>query len=212
MVKDIKEKLKKGNVYKKIKLNEKNRIDDKTKTYLISVKKYVSLTLKGMSPSENKNKIITEARYGNGAVLYNKKIAKKEGIFFYKCPSFYKGKIKYGKANGWGMEALRAIKARAPNSYPLHHIIQFYEGEWKDGKRDGYGECYNQHPSVGSALQYELEGERIQMHVEQDNPGIVYKGNWVKGVMEGEGVLDLNTEQGYKQSGLFKNGKFWKKN
>ena len=34
----------------------------------------------------------------NYSFLY-KKIAKKEGIFFYKCPSFYKGELKKGKAN-----------------------------------------------------------------------------------------------------------------
>tara|TARA_Y100001970_G_scaffold259682_1_gene340952 strand:- start:817 stop:1428 length:612 start_codon:yes stop_codon:yes gene_type:complete len=199
----------KENIYKKVKLNEKDRIDENSKSYRISIKKYVSLTLKGMKPSEILKKRKTEARYGPQALLYDKKIAKKEGIFFYKCPSFYKGELKKGKANGWGVEVLRAIRARNPNFYPRHEIIQFYEGEWKNGKRNGYGECYNYHPSVGKALQYELEGEVIKMDIDQDYPGIVYKGNWVNGVMEGEGILSIGS--GLKESGLFKNGKIWKK-
>ena len=214
----------KENIYKKVKLNEKDRIDENSKSYRISIKKYVSLALKGMNSdlinisdpnyqnvaiilSNHKRK--TEARYGPQALLYDKKIAKKEGIFFYKCPSFYKGELKKGKANGWGVEVLRAIRARNPNFYPRHEIIQFYEGEWKNGKRNGYGECYNYHPSVGKALQYELEGEVIKMDIDQDYPGIVYKGNWVNGVMEGEGILSIGS--GLKESGLFKNGKIWKK-
>ena len=204
-------------IYNKVKLNERYRTDDKSKSYRISIKKYVSLTLKGMTPSENsfgqvnfrfKKERITEARYGSDAVLYNKKTAKKEGDYFYKCPAFYKGEKKNGKANGWGMEALRGLSVSLP-SHTLHTIIQFYEGEWKNGKRNGYGESYNYHPSVGWALQYDLEGERIQMDIEQDNPGIVYKGNWVNGVMEGEGVLSIG--KNITESGLFKNGKFWKK-
>ena len=95
-------------------------------------------------------------------------------------------------------------------NFPLHTIIQFYEGEWKNGKRNGYGELYNYHPSIGFAHQYELEGEVIQMYVEQDEPGIVYKGNWANGVMEGEGILTIGSNS--RQSGLFKNGKFLKKN
>ena len=47
------------------------------------------------------------------------------------------------------------------------------------------------------------------MDIEQDNPGIIYKGNWVNGVMEGEGVLSIG--KNITESGLFKNGKFWKK-
>jgi|TARA_B100001964_G_scaffold70043_1_gene79396 hypothetical protein len=197
----------KENVYKKVKLNEKDRTNDNTKSYLISIKKYVSITLKGMEPSEISKKRKTEARYGPQALLYDKKIAKKEGIFFYKCPSFYKGKLKNGKANGWGIEALRAIRARVPNYYPLHQIIQFYEGEWKNGKRNGYGERYNYHPIIGSAIQYELEGQVIKMDIDQDNPGIVYKGNWVDGVEEGEGIFTIGLKS--KTSGVFKNGKFW---
>ena len=220
--------MKKENIYKKVKLNEKNRVDENTKSYRISIKRYVSLALKGMNNnlvsldnpnyqhattilSENKKK--TESRYGPQGLLYDKKTDKKEGIFFYKCPSFYKGELKNGKANGWGIELLQAIRARNPNFYPKHEIIQFYEGEWKDGKRNGYGERYNYHPSIGFARQHELEGEVIQMDVNQDDDGsgrIVYKGSWVNGVMEGEGILTIGSN--FRQSGLFKNGKFLKKN
>jgi hypothetical protein len=216
--------MKKENIYKKVKLNEKNRVDENTKSYRISIKKYVSLAFKGMNSDlidfndpNYQNVIIavselkkeTEARYGDGTLLYDKKIAKKIGKYFFRCPSFYKGELENGKANGWGIELLQYTRSTMTN-FPLHTIIQFYEGEWKNGKRNGYGELYNYHPSIGFAHQYELEGEVIQMYVEQDEPGIVYKGNWVNGVMEGEGILTIGSNS--RQSGLFKNGKFLKKN
>jgi len=158
-------------IYNKVKLNERYRIDDKSKSYRISIKKYVSLTLKGMTPSENsfgqvnfrfKKERITEARYGSDAVLYNKKTAKKEGDYFYKCPAFYKGEKKNGKANGWGVEALRGLSVSLP-SHTLHTIIQFYEGEWKNDTRYGKGKIIlTEGSSISGFFNHTtIEGEAI---------------------------------------------------
>ena len=40
-------------------------------------------------------------------LIYNKKTEKKEGKHFYKLVSYYKGKLKNGKASGWGVEVLK---------------------------------------------------------------------------------------------------------
>ena len=66
--------------FKKIKLPKKNLVKDdplSKNSYLISIQKYVSITLKGMELSEISKKRKTEARYNPRALIYNKKTEKK---------------------------------------------------------------------------------------------------------------------------------------
>ena len=131
-------------VFKKIKLSKKNLVDNDPfckNSYLISIQKYVSITLKDMEFSEVSNKRKTETRYGSRALIYNKKTEKKEGKFFYKLVSYYKGNLKNGKADGWGIEVLKYQPDRIvnPTFYPNHEVVQYYEGEWKNNMKHGYG-------------------------------------------------------------------------
>ena len=201
--------------FKKIKLPKKNLVKDdplSKNSYLISIQKYVSITLKGMELSEISKKRKTEPRYGPSGLIYNKKDEKKEGKFFYKLVSYYKGELKNGKANGWGVEVLKYQPDRIvnPTYYPNHEVVQYYEGEWKDGRRNGYGECYDHHPLLGTAQQFEVDGRRIQMTVFQDETGFYsggsYKGNWKNGIKEGNGIGSSNNK---KETGIFKNEKLW---
>ena len=202
--------------FKKIKLPKKNLIKDdplSKNSYSISIQKYVSITLKDMEFSEVSNKRKTETRYGPRALIYNKKTEKKEGKFFYKLVSYYKGELKNGKANGWGVEVLKYQPDRIvnPTYYPNHEVVQYYEGEWKNGRRNGYGECYDHHPLLGSTYQDQADGQIIKMIVYQDETGFysggyVYKGNWKNGIIEGEGIESSTSS---KETGIFKNEKLW---
>ena len=200
--------------FKKLKFPDKNLEEDPfcKKSYLITIKKYLSIVLKDMKPSEVSNKRKTEARYGRSALIYNKKTEKKEGKHFYKLVSYYKGDLKDGKAHGWGIEVLKYQSDRIvnPTPYPNHEVVQYYEGEWKKGKRHGYGECYDHHPLIGTASQYQVEGDYIQMSICQDEDGLYsghsYKGMWVSGIKEGEGIEKSNYK---KEEGIFKNENLW---
>ena len=87
--------------------------------------------------------------------------------------SFYSGKVKNKKANGWGIEII--TETFDPT------ILEYYEGEWKNGKRDGYGECYNYHPLIGP-MQYEGDFSYTKPKMyEVKGFEEVYKGFWKKG-------------------------------
>ena len=87
--------------------------------------------------------------------------------------SLYSGKVKNKKANGWGIE----ITIHSDTT-----IHEYYEGEWKNGKRDGYGECYDYHPLIGEPIIFDHpydSGEAKMYFLEED--GKVYKGYWKNG-------------------------------
>ena len=90
-----------------------------------------------------------------------------------KYISLYSGKVKGKKANGWGIEILIGP------GWDTTTIEEYYEGEWKNGKRDGYGECYNHHPLIGGAFEFD-PSERRQIMVFLKNEE-VYKGFWKNG-------------------------------
>ncbi len=90
-----------------------------------------------------------------------------------KWVSFYSGKVKNKKANGWGIEIIMETFNPTVNEY--------YEGEWKNGKRDGYGECYNYHPLIGEPVVFDdpYDTKPRMYFLEED--GEVYKGYWKNG-------------------------------
>tara|TARA_B100001250_G_scaffold178562_1_gene153472 strand:+ start:877 stop:1410 length:534 start_codon:yes stop_codon:yes gene_type:complete len=171
--------------FKKIKLSKKYLVKNDPhckNSYALSLYKYISITLKDMQLSEVSKKRKTEARYGSRALIA-KKNKKKIG----KLISYYKGELKNGKADGWGVEVLISPPVRI---YKDHTVVQYYEGEWKKGKRNGYGECYDHHPLLGPAHQIYAEGQREKIYICQDDDndiyyrGSSYKGNWKDGIMK----------------------------
>ncbi len=87
--------------------------------------------------------------------------------------SLYSGKVKNKKANGWGIEI-----TIDPDNFTIH---EYYEGEWKNGKRDGYGECYDYHPLIGEPIIHDhpYDTKARMYFLEED--GKVYKGYWKNG-------------------------------
>ena len=103
-----------------------------------------------------------------------------------KYISLYSGKVKGKKANGWGIELLIGP------GWDQTTIEEYYEGEWKNGKRHGYGECYDHHPLIGYATEFDpSEGRKIMTFSEKDGYSTysktlkiklkIYKGFWKNG-------------------------------
>ena len=87
--------------------------------------------------------------------------------------SLYSGKVKNKKANGWGIEIITEIYDST--------IYEYYEGEWKNGKRDGYGECYNYHPLIGEPVVFDNPYDTKPRMYFLEEDGKVYKGYWKNG-------------------------------
>tara|TARA_B110000467_G_C17990037_1_gene299809 strand:- start:49 stop:570 length:522 start_codon:yes stop_codon:yes gene_type:complete len=103
-----------------------------------------------------------------------------------KYISLYSGKVKGKKANGWGIELLIGP------GWDQTTIEEYYEGEWKNGKRDGYGECYDHHPLIGYATEFDpSKGRKKMTFSEKEGYSYysktlkikvkVYKGFWKNG-------------------------------
>ena len=179
--------------FKKIKLSKKYLIKDDMyckQSYALSLNKYISITLKDMQLSEVSKKRKTETRYVSSNIINKRKFVAEGNInklknLNYELTSYYKGEIKNGKADGWGIEVLISPPVRI---YQDHTVVQYYEGEWKKGKRNGYGECYDHHPLLGSALQSYAEGQREKIYICQDDDNDIYSGNSYKGIWK-DGII-----------------------
>ena len=81
-----------------------------------------------------------------------------------------------------------------------------YEGEWKNGKKEGKGKFYcNKEPFDGDRYEGNWKNDK------QDGKGTyffkdgdIYDGNWKDGKQEGKGIYDYN--DGNRYEGDFKNG------
>ena len=114
----------------------------------------------------------------NSDFIYNKKLS--------TYVSFYSGKVKNKKANGWGKEIIMQTFYPPGNEYYDMNtfnptVDEYYEGEWKNGKRDGYGECYNYHPLIGEPVVFDNPYDTKPRMYFLEEDGEVYKGYWKNG-------------------------------
>ena len=158
----------------------------KFKNNIISEKKYNQITLKGMVTN-----IFTEPR-----IMTSDNINVPEDCVNKKFPrTFYKGQSKNNKAHGWGIEILK----NDLSSLSGDNIYEYYEGEWKFGKRHGYGESYDFHPRIGRIFEgsfwgndmmhnkaptLPLAASAVKSHIEGD----IYKGQWNEGKKHGNAL------------------------
>jgi hypothetical protein len=76
---------------------------------------------------------------------------------------YYEGHFSNGKASGFGVQNVR--RRGIPGGLPNDELAR-YRGDWKDGKRDGYG----------------------RLEIPWDN-GKVYEGGWINGRASGYGKI-----------------------
>jgi hypothetical protein len=75
----------------------------------------------------------------------------------------YEGFFIKGKAHGWGIQAMR--RRALPGAHRLEEVIALYRGDWKEGRREGYG--------------------RLEIPWESK----IYEGGWMKGKAYGFGKI-----------------------
>ena len=179
--------------FKKIKLSKKYLIKDDMyckQSYALPVSQYIAISLKGMKLSKYLNQRKTETRYALSKIVNKRKFVANGNISKlknenYELTSYYKGEIKNGKADGWGIEVLISPPVRI---YQDHTVVQYYEGEWKKGKRNGYGECYDYHPLLGPTEQWKAEDQIDKIYICQDDDNDIYSGNSYKGIWK-DGII-----------------------
>ena len=130
------------------------------------------------------------------------------------CDSYYRGDIKKGKANGWGVEIIYAPFVLS------YEIDEYYEGEWKNGERNGYGEEYNYYPPIGFVNDPNFDAlvvkslRKVTIADWAYENAVIYRGNWLQGKKNGEGeryIFDAYPiGSSIKETGIFKNDKLWK--
>ncbi len=127
------------------------------------------------------------------------------------CDSYYRGDIKKGKANGWGVEIIYTPFVLS------YEIDEYYEGEWKNGERNGYGEEYNYYPPIGFVNDPNFDAlvvkslRKVTIADWAYENAVIYRGNWLQGKMNGEGERYIfGFRPSIKETGIFKNDKLWK--
>jgi hypothetical protein len=127
--------------------------------------------------------------FGDGGVVYKGSFlnGKKDGdgMEHFNDQSTYKGKYKNGLPEGFGVWLGNETR-------PYASIVrrESYEGEWKEGKKDGKGHYITfSGVYVGSFKQNLPHGENYYTNSSTKES---YNGNWKCGLKEGEGVWECN--------------------
>jgi len=113
--------------------------------------------------------------------------------------SRYIGEIENGLPNGKGVE-----KAWTPD-YRGKEGWTTYEGEWKDGKRHGYGTLNQPGPYVHEGNY--IDGQRTGQGKITFPDGATYLGEFKDGKQNGHAIYTFS--DGYKFIGVFKNDRPW---
>ena len=125
----------------------------------------------------------------------------------YKVIGWYEGECKNGQAHGQGKCNYINVKDNRP------HFRDVYVGEWKDGKRDGYGKHSYEESGRDICCFYEGEWKNDKRHGEGTmSHGIcspIYKGSFKDDKMHGKGKFCQNPDKWGNSfyEGEWKNGK-----
>ena len=119
--------------------------------------------------------------------------------------AFYIGQLKDSKLHGKGK-----LMSHSPNHNSQGNLI--FEGNFKNGKKDGQGRQYHTSHSFTQSFRYEgiFENDKLQGYAEEYScyNKKLYDGMFVDGKYQGGGVEYEHTGVGVKYSGNFKNGKY----